>query len=291
MSADRQAQEEEALVLESIYDQDFKINEAAPDTYHFTLRLDEEASDNLRSPRLVVIDFHIPEAYPSSTMPVYEITSVYCGTQKIDASVREEIDTNFKTMFVPGEVVLFEWINWLKEYLDATYPEEEQQQQEVQQPEDMETTNDVDDSTTSKIDSSLDDECPEIKSGESLIDRKSVFVGHVATVNSVEQVQAVRRKLLQNKKIAKATHNILAYRIELDSGVIAQDHDEDGETAAGGRLLHLLQILDVTNVVVIVSRWYGGIHLHADRFKDINNSARQVLETYGYIDDTKGKKK
>lgn len=34
-----------------------------------------------------------------------------------------------------------------------------------------------------------------------------------------------------------------------------------------------------------------GIHLHADRFKDINNSARQVLETYGYIDDTKGKKK
>jgi hypothetical protein len=25
-----------------------------------------------------------------------------------------------------------------------------------------------------------------------------------------------------------------------------------------GRLLHLLQILDVTNVVVIVSRWYGG---------------------------------
>jgi hypothetical protein len=80
-----------------------------------------------------------------------------------------------------------------------------------------------------------------------------------------------------------------------------------------GRLLHLLQILEVTNVVVIVSRWYGGkvriifnelsqlnifslhnlqgVLLHADRFKDINNSARQVLETYGYLDDTKGKKK
>jgi RWD domain/Uncharacterized protein family UPF0029 len=235
MSTDRQAQEEEALVLESIYDQDFTINEAAPDTYHFTLRLDEEA-DHLRSPRLVVIDFHIPEAYPSSNMPVYEITSVYCGTQKIDASVREEIDANLKAMFVPGEVVLFEWINWLKEYLDTTYPEEKQQQEEEEEEKQAEDIESANDSTTSKIDSSTaeDEECPEIKSGESLIDRKSVFVGHVATVTSVEQVQSVRRKLLQNKKVAKATHNILAYRIELDSGVIAQDHDEDGETAAGG---------------------------------------------------------
>lgn len=235
MSTDREAQEEEALVLESIYDQDFKIDEAAPGTYHFTLRLDDEA-DHLRSPRLVVIDFHIPEAYPSSTMPVYEITSVYCGTQKIDASVREEIDTNLKAMFVPGEVVLFEWINWLKDFLDTTYPEEDQQQQ-LEEQEELVKKNDVDVSDTVIVDTSVkaeDEACPEIKSGESLIDRKSVFVGHVATVTSVEQVQAVRRKLLQNKKIAKATHNILAYRIELDSGVIAQDHDEDGETAAGG---------------------------------------------------------
>jgi hypothetical protein len=34
-----------------------------------------------------------------------------------------------------------------------------------------------------------------------------------------------------------------------------------GESAAGGRLLHLLNILDVQNVCVVVSRWYGGILL------------------------------
>ena len=39
------------------------------------------------------------------------------------------------------------------------------------------------------------------------------------------------------------------------------DNDDDGEDAAGGRLLHLLQILDAKNVLVIVSRWYGGIKL------------------------------
>jgi putative IMPACT (imprinted ancient) family translation regulator len=31
---------------------------------------------------------------------------------------------------------------------------------------------------------------------------------------------------------------------------VLQDYDDDGETAAGGRLLHLLQIVDAINVVV-----------------------------------------
>ncbi len=39
-------------------------------------------------------------------------------------------------------------------------------------------------------------------------------------------------------------------------------------------MLHVMQILDVRNVVVVVSRWYGGIQLGPDRFKHINNSAR-----------------
>lgn len=34
-----------------------------------------------------------------------------------------------------------------------------------------------------------------------------------------------------------------------------QDYDDDGEQAAGGRLLHLLQMTDARNVCVVVSRW------------------------------------
>ncbi len=34
-----------------------------------------------------------------------------------------------------------------------------------------------------------------------------------------------------------------------------QDSDDDGECAAGGRLLQLLQVAGAENVVVIVSRW------------------------------------
>ncbi|PNJ81020.1 IMPACT isoform 2, partial [Pongo abelii] len=56
----------------------------------------------------------------------------------------------------------------------------------------------------------------------------------------------------------------------------------DGETAAGGRLLHLMEILNVKNVMVVVSRWYGGILLGPDRFKHINNCARNILVEKNY---------
>ena len=37
------------------------------------------------------------------------------------------------------------------------------------------------------------------------------------------------------------------------------------------------------NVVVVVSRWYGGVLLGPSRFGIINNTARQLLEELGYI--------
>ncbi|XP_064511013.1 protein IMPACT isoform X2 [Pseudopipra pipra] len=43
------------------------------------------------------------------------------------------------------------------------------------------------------------------------------------------------------------------------------------------------QILNVHNVLVVVSRWYGGILLGPDRFKHINNCARNVLVEYDYV--------
>ena len=62
-----------------------------------------------------------------------------------------------------------------------------------------------------------------------------------------------------------------------------QDSDDDGEAAAGGRLLQLLQLVQAENVAVVVSRWYGGILLGPARFALINNTARQLLDALGYV--------
>jgi len=35
--------------------------------------------------------------------------------------------------------------------------------------------------------------------------------------------------------------------------------------------------------MLVVSRWYGGIMLHGDRFKHISNVGRQALEIGGFL--------
>ena len=49
------------------------------------------------------------------------------------------------------------------------------------------------------------------------------------------------------------------------------------------RLLKLLQVVNASNVVVIVSRWYGGVLLGPSRFQIITNAARSLLDECGYI--------
>lgn len=70
------------------------------------------------------------------------------------------------------------------------------------------------------------------------------------------------------------------------------DYDDDGESQAGARLKHLLEILELENVMVVVTRWYGGTLLGPDRFKHINQAARDALELAGFLDEDKkeGKK-
>ncbi len=48
------------------------------------------------------------------------------------------------------------------------------------------------------------------------------------------------------------------------------------------------QILDVKNVLVVVSRWFGGVLLGGDRFKHINNATRDALELGGFLDAMAG---
>ncbi|PLB51951.1 impact family protein [Aspergillus steynii IBT 23096] len=131
-------------------------------------------------------------------------------------------------------------------------------------------------------------------------EKKSVFVARVARVSSLEQAQAYLDYLLATeKKVAAATHNISAWRIRQQKPVagggkgestemIVQDCDDDGETAAGGRLLHLMQLMDVWDVVVVVTRWYGGIHLGPDRFRIINAVGRDGLIKGGFVKESGG---
>ena len=55
----------------------------------------------------------------------------------------------------------------------------------------------------------------EIIAGETIIDRKSTFQPFYAKVNAVADALRFREKLLQNRKIASATHNMVSFEIWL----------------------------------------------------------------------------
>jgi putative IMPACT (imprinted ancient) family translation regulator len=121
-----------------------------------------------------------------------------------------------------------------------------------------------------------------IYSGEILNDRKSQFQAHVAGVTSVEDVKKVKHQLLCSSKIANAAHPcIMAYCLSRSGGGggggVLIDSDDDGETGASQKLVFLLETMKLVNVVVVVTRWFGGIQLGADRFKHIASVARQSL--------------
>lgn len=110
--------------------------------------------------------------------------------------------------------------------------------------------------------------------GECIKVKKSKFVGYAGRVSNAAQgkrfVEAVKYR---GKNVLNATHVISAWR--LASG--EQQRDDDGETGAGDKLLHLLDVLDEKDCVVVVVRWFGGTLLGPDRFKIIADAAQSAL--------------
>lgn len=44
--------------------------------------------------------------------------------------------------------------------------------------------------------------------------------------------------------------------------------------------------MDVWNIVVVVSRWFGGTLLGSDRFKHINTAGRNAIVKAGWADNS-----
>lgn len=87
-------------------------------------------------------------------------------------------------------------------------------------------------------------------------------------------IDAFLRDLKSVKKYAKATHNTWACVLS-DGGAVRND---DGESGAGAVILKMLERAGLVDHVVVVTRWYGGVHLGGDRFAHVVTCVRRYLE-------------
>ena len=93
-----------------------------------------------------------------------------------------------------------------------------------------------------------------------IVEKKSKFIATLFYVNNEEQAQEIIKAT--KKQYFDARHNCYAYRIVTNERVIERQSD-DGEPSgtAGAPLLNILQKNNLGNVLVIVTRYFGGILL------------------------------
>lgn len=108
-------------------------------------------------------------------------------------------------------------------------------------------------------------------------DRGSLYSVSAGKVKNRDDIKEFLKKLKTNKKYLKATHNSFAVRISRD-GAIFETKSDDGETGAGNVILRILQKRDFTDIVVVITRWFGGVKLEGDRFKHIQNGTIYILD-------------
>ena len=118
-------------------------------------------------------------------------------------------------------------------------------------------------------------------------DRGSTFIAFAAKVQSEDEAIKKLDILATESRLQRANHIMTAWRIKGENNVVFSDCDDDGETAAGGRMLHLITLMDGWNVVVACARWFNGGHIGPDRFKHINSTTRQVLIDGEFVDISK----
>ncbi|XP_024519717.1 protein IMPACT isoform X3 [Selaginella moellendorffii] len=263
VQANRAAQAEELEALRYIYGEDIVVHEHE----HFceiSVYPSEEESGGLA----VKLGVYFPDEYPSHSEPTFEAEAAWLSEQD-----RDKVVSGFHELYSSsdGEVIVFKWIEWMKEQHWLWNCEK----RTALAASTKETVNDSGESATAAAQLFQPFEKPEdvpaelnveeldklhgIIHGCPFTEKKSTFQAHLAPVHSADEVETVMEALLRNRKISGATHNIMAFRIVLpDKNTVLQDYDDDGETAAGNRLLHLLQIVGAIDVLPLIDFMQGG---------------------------------
>lgn len=90
-----------------------------------------------------------------------------------------------------------------------------------------------------------------------IVEKKSKFIANLIYVETVEEAESAIKAI--KKKYFDARHNCVAYRIVVDGNIIEKSSD-DGEPSgtAGAPMLNILQKNDLANILIVVTRYFGG---------------------------------
>ena len=93
-----------------------------------------------------------------------------------------------------------------------------------------------------------------------ITEKKSKFIANIFYIESKDEAEEIIKEI--KKKYHDARHNCSAYRV-IDEDIILEKSSDDGEPSgtAGSPMLDILKNQNLCNVLVIVTRYFGGILL------------------------------
>ena len=123
-----------------------------------------------------------------------------------------------------------------------------------------------------------------------LVEKKSKFIATIIPVNTKEEAEEKLKEI--RKKYKDARHNCFCYRVVDKEKTITERESDDGEPSgtAGMPMLNILRKNNLVNILVVVTRYFGGILLgtgglvraYSDvTIKAIESSKRQ-MQILGY---------
>lgn len=110
------------------------------------------------------------------------------------------------------------------------------------------------------------------------VEKRSVFIGYSAIVkNEDEALEIIKQK---KKEYSDATHNVYAYIIGDNVSRYSDDNEPQG--TAGMPVLNAIRMSGITDVLVVVTRYFGGILLGAGGLvRAYSTAASMALEAGG----------
>ena len=112
------------------------------------------------------------------------------------------------------------------------------------------------------------------KLGVVLTDRGSKYAVSGAHAQDRTAVDALLKELKRDKSYARATHNSWGILFAQGNPI----KSDDGEAGAGMVIIRMLERADLTDHLIIVTRWFGGKHLGGDRFRHVQTCVSAYLE-------------
>lgn len=121
-----------------------------------------------------------------------------------------------------------------------------------------------------------------------IVEKKSRFIANIVYVQTEAQAEEELNRI--RKKYYDAKHNCFAYSIITQTGIVNKSSD-DGEPSktAGAPILNIITKNELINVLVVVTRYFGGILLGTGGLvRAYSQSTQEVIKKAEFVIEQKG---